>query len=119
MRKISSLRIGDKSSVWKGDDVCYNAIHVYIQRWYGKADCCSNPMCSKKSTYFEWCKIDHTTPYTKNIEEFQKLCRVCHRGYDNGKLMINGKYGNFPFKTTSPPSIPQLSSINRPNVNLE
>jgi len=85
--------IDEKNPHWKGDDGGCESMHNYIHRRYGKANHCINPTCSNKSKSFHWSKIDHNTPYTRNVKDYQQLCRVCHSGYDGCKMMINGRYG--------------------------
>jgi len=80
------------SPVWVGDRI-KSGIHCWLRRDYGKAGCCENPNCLGKSKCFEWSKVDHNTPYTRNREEYQRLCHICHKGYDAKPIMINGRYG--------------------------
>ena len=93
MGKFNRECTDEKSPNWKGDDASYCAMHVTVRKYFGKATHCINPTCSGKSRYFEWSKKDHNTLYTRNVSDYQKLCRACHRGYDLGKIMINGRYG--------------------------
>lgn len=83
----------DRHYLWKGDAAKKGAIHDWIRRNWGKADHCTNPNCLGKSTRFDWSKKDHNTPYTRNIDEYQQICKSCHQLYDRCKLMINGRYG--------------------------
>jgi len=76
-------RKNEKSNVWKGDDAGYGGMHRWLRVNYGKASYCGNSNCSGKSKRFEWSfKKDHNIPYTRSREDYQQLCRKCHRNYD-------------------------------------
>ena len=83
----------ENCNFWKGDRANSNAKHIHIRKYFGKANHCSNLNCLEKCKYFEWSKIDHNTFYTRNIEEYQQLCRSCHILYDRRKMLIDSRYG--------------------------
>ena len=85
-------RKNELSPVWVGDKI-RSGVHAWLRRIYGKANCCENTNCLGKSTCFEWSKVDHNTPYIRRREDYQKLCHICHKGYDAKPIMINGRYG--------------------------
>jgi len=68
--------------LWKGDDATKGSIHEWIRHNHGHADHCENPNCLGRSKRFEWSKKDHSSPYTRNINEYQQLCATCHKRYD-------------------------------------
>jgi hypothetical protein len=68
----------------------YSSVHKWIVRWYGKANKCENPMCSKKSKMFDWANIAPT--YEKNIKNFRQLCRSCHTKIDGHCFQKGHKY---------------------------
>lgn len=79
--KISS----ENHYLWKGEDTGYHAKHEWISRLLGKADICT--ICGSDKRV-EWSNKDHK--YTRNVDDWQKLCHKCHHHYDldNG-LRIN------------------------------
>ncbi len=72
---------GSNNPMWKGDDIGYKAIHVWINVNFGKANMCENPECLHKSTKFEWAKIKDMA-YERRRENFFMLCIQCHKRYD-------------------------------------
>lgn len=77
----------------------YRIIHDWINKHYGKADLCSNPDCKGISKFFEYC-LKKGCEHERNINNYIKLCRSCHRHYDMPEnkssiaLPIAGKYNS-------------------------
>jgi hypothetical protein len=63
---------------WKGDDVGYGALHVWIHRHWGKADHCENCHVVGAKKY-EW---SNKGIYDRNPENWVQLCTSCHRLFD-------------------------------------
>lgn len=59
----------------------YRIIHTWINKHYGKADRCDNPNCPHKSNTYEYC-LKNGKNHDRNIDNYIKLCRSCHRRYD-------------------------------------
>ena len=55
----------------------YDRVHYWIRKNYGKAYRCEDKDCLNKSERFEWAKLKDK-PYTKSIENFMMLCKICH-----------------------------------------
>lgn len=73
---------------WRGNKVGYQGIHIWLNRWFGKANACENSECNKPSKHFEWAKLKDL-PYERKRENFWMLCVSCHRKYDfNEELRI-------------------------------
>lgn len=74
----SKLR-GDETPAWKGDDVKYVGLHMWISSVLGKPSKCEHcdTVDAKK---FEWANKDHL--YSRNINDWIRLCTSCHRKYD-------------------------------------
>lgn len=75
----STSQIGENNSNWKGDQVKYISLHVWLLRHYPKIGKCEK--CNKEG------KTDHAykynpKPYTRNREDYMELCRGCHVRYD-------------------------------------
>lgn len=68
---------------WKGDEAGYVAIHNEIRRIKGTPSICE--FCKTKAAKkYEWANIDHL--YTRNPDDYIRLCTKCHRNYDMGNL---------------------------------
>jgi hypothetical protein len=57
----------------------YQRIHRWVVRTLGKAYKCSKD-ATHQSKRFDWSNISRQ--YLRNIEDWQQLCRACHRQYD-------------------------------------
>lgn len=70
-------KIGPNSRAWKGNDVGYTALHMWINKNYPKKGICS--WCGKKG-YTEYANI--SGEYKRDINDFVELCVPCHRILD-------------------------------------
>lgn len=77
MRMLSRSRCGKASSNWKGDEVGYFALHVWVRKNKGKATKCVR--CSS-DYWVEWANIDGN--YKRDTNDYISLCRKCHREHD-------------------------------------
>jgi len=66
---------------WKGDEVGYAALHSWIKRKLGKPNKCQNPKCKHKTEIFDW--ANKSGKYKRDLNDWIRLCRSCHRSYDN------------------------------------
>lgn len=82
LKKHGELRKGSKNPVWKGDKVSYKGLHRYLSQQFGKADLCENLNCLRLSGKFQWAK-KREAKYTRNREDYFKLCTKCHYHYDH------------------------------------
>ena len=76
---------GEANHNWKGDKVGYSGVHRWVESRLGRPNKCINKLCSKKSVVFEWCNISHS--YKRELNDWVRLCRSCHRKYDLGIAM--------------------------------
>jgi len=73
-----SLLKGAEHPNWKGDKVGYVNLHSYLKSHFPKKGICDK---CKKETYTERAlKIGHE--YTRDISDYDELCRSCHRSRD-------------------------------------
>ena len=79
MRK--SKKVGEENARWKGDDVGYSGIHMWLRANFGAANWCESITCSRKSKNYNWCKVQGME-YERRRENFIQLCVSCHRYYD-------------------------------------
>lgn len=79
------LEKGDKHFCWKGTEAGYGAKHTWIAKIKGKPNYCEHCKSTDKTRY-EWANIDHK--YSRNVEDYIRLCRTCHSKYDNESLSM-------------------------------
>lgn len=72
-------RLGIKHGMWKGNNVGYVALHLWVRRQKGKPLYCEFDK-SHTSKRFEWANLDKK--YTRNLSTWVSLCVSCHRKYD-------------------------------------
>lgn len=73
----SEKTFGKNNYNWRGDEVGYYSLHLWIYRNYGKPDKCEN---CKSIKNVQWASKNYK--YTRNREDWIKLCFKCHRKYD-------------------------------------
>lgn len=97
-KESMSERVGEKHSNWKGDEVGYYALHVWVVRHKGNPEYCEN--CGKKGKMLkrfwsiDWANIDHK--YRRVLRDYIGLCKKCHSEYDfknNNKVFNSYKNG--------------------------
>ena len=71
-------RIGEKHPRWKGNEVCYDALHIWIHNRKGKPEICQS--CGKTTGWLHWASIDNS--YTRNLDDWISLCVPCHKRFD-------------------------------------
>lgn len=68
---------GDKSYWWKGDNVSYEGLHIWLKKNMPKPETCE--MCN-------WFKPKHISnisgEYRRDVNDYQWLCVQCHSVYD-------------------------------------
>lgn len=83
------LKINEKSNNWKGDEVGYFALHLWIRKRLGKPSNCSCCGINGKYTFMkngvkrwsiEW--ANKSGNYLRVFSDWIKLCRKCHKQYD-------------------------------------
>lgn len=74
----------DKQVNWKGDNVGYRAIHIWVEKHLGKPRICED--CgdtSLKHRQYHWANISRN--YKRLITDWRRLCVKCHKAYDRVK----------------------------------
>ncbi len=72
---------GENNPAWKGDNVSYRALHIWIRRQLGSPIKCEN--CGKIKTTpksIDWANTDHK--YERILIKWKSWCKSCHRLYD-------------------------------------
>ena len=83
---IKRDQYGENNSSWKGEDASYSALHFRVEAARGKPSECS--LCDAVSGRFEWANL--TGEYT-NVNDYARMCVVCHRRYDLDRRKATGK----------------------------
>ena len=68
---------GENHRNWKGDDVGYSGVHVWVKKQLGKAFWCT--FCFSMVNV-EWANISHE--YKRDLCDWLQLCRKCHIKFD-------------------------------------
>lgn len=90
------IQAGSKNGQWKGDNVGYMGIHLWIKRHKTKPNNCENCGVAKTTPRsIQWANKDHK--YSRNLADWLALCPPCHKEYDvaSGNIKISGEYNPF------------------------
>lgn len=72
-------RSGKNHFAWKGDEVGYFALHVWVVRNLGRPSGCEHCGTTEKRKY-EWANRSHE--YKRDLTDWIRLCVPCHKAYD-------------------------------------
>ncbi len=78
LQKMRQTKLGSSNPSWRGDDVGYSALHQWVVSRKPKPEFCEE--CGKNKP-FDLASINDK--YTRNINDWQWLCRNCHMKKDN------------------------------------
>lgn len=70
---------GEKCPAWRGDNASKRSIHLWVERYKGKALEHKCIDCGKQAQ--GWSNVDHT--YRRILKDYKPRCVSCHRLYDN------------------------------------
>jgi len=80
----------EKHYEWKGDDVGYGALHVWVKKELGQPDSCEHcPKSGLKGMKIHW--ANKSGKYLRRHDDWLRLCVSCHRKYDFAKIKITWK----------------------------
>src|SRR3990167_1088859 len=79
---------GKASPRWKGEKASKHHKHEHLTRTYGKPTICENKHCLGRSPIIEWANI--SGEYKRDISDYFRLCRSCHKRWDMGLITIKG-----------------------------
>ena len=71
---------GARNDSWKGDDAGYQAFHRRIDALRGKPMNCEECGTSSPARIYDWANL---TGRYNDPSDFKRMCRTCHRKYDN------------------------------------
>jgi len=80
-----SVRKGEDSPNWKGVNVKYSALHIWVRKLLGTPKHCSYCESTSEKKY-EWANKSHS--YKRDLSDWIRLCTKCHIAYDKGKITI-------------------------------
>ena len=86
-KKMSLTRrnkgVGERNGNWKGGTQSYDSLHNWVEIRLGKPRKCQ--YCkTTKAKFFDWANKSHQ--YKHDLNDWLRLCRLCHRRYDAGTL---------------------------------
>jgi hypothetical protein len=73
--------INEKHQGWKGDNVGYRGLHMWLKRRLGKPTKCYK--CGKEDArprYIQWANIDGQ--YSRVLSDYVPMCVSCHKYHD-------------------------------------
>lgn len=70
---------GPKNHMWKGDEASYGAMHIRLYARFGRVNECSVCGTNDPSKWYDWANL---TGRYEDINDYQRMCRSCHRQYD-------------------------------------
>jgi len=83
---------GENHPQWKGDDIGYIGIHVWLHKKLKKPKECV--YCGEDIKPIEWASISHKAK--RDLDDFIPLCRSCHHVYDDiASKRQRDNYGRF------------------------
>lgn len=79
---------------WKGDQVSYAGLHMWVNRHLGKPNTCEK--CFKtglESKFIHW--ANKSKLYKRDLNDWIRLCAKCHKEYDKKliKTRVTNKSG--------------------------
>ena len=89
LRKYNVNHRREKHYSWKGDDVGYRALHVWVRKELGipkKCAKCGAAEVKKKRTNIQYANI--SKEYLRNVNDWIALCVSCHRNADINKVNL-------------------------------
>jgi len=69
---------GKDNPNWKGDNACYSALHLRVERARGKPSRCEVCKTTDSSKRFEWANLNG---HYKDIKDYKRMCKKCHEEY--------------------------------------
>ena len=82
MHKALEQGRGEKSILWKGDDVGYRALHRWVENKLGKPTTCEECNATNLSGHnIHW--ANKSGEYKREVSDWIRLCPLCHKKYDN------------------------------------
>ena len=84
------IHVGEDNCMWRGEDVSYGNLHMWLRRNVPLTDVCQ--ICGESPA------VDHaniTGIYSRNLKDYICVCRKCHFAIDADKVGRDDKNGRF------------------------
>lgn len=78
--KMKKAQIGRKHWHWVGAKVNYQSLHAWIERHKGKPKKCEHCGTTSKKAKYDW--ANKSGKYKRDLNDFIRLCKPCHRKFD-------------------------------------
>jgi len=72
--------INERHPLWKGDNVSYVGLHMWLARKLGKPNVCENCGTAAAKRY-EWANL--SGEYRRDLSDWARLCKSCHNLIDD------------------------------------
>ena len=73
---------GWRNHMWRGDDAGYQAMHRRVAQQRGAESLCAVCGATSATATYEWANL---TGNYGDINDYERMCRSCHRRYDNAR----------------------------------
>jgi hypothetical protein len=77
IRAVATAATGEQHHSWKGTDVTYGALHIWVRKNKTKIGVCS--VCGQER-YTEWANVGHD--YSRDLDDYIEVCKSCHMRKD-------------------------------------
>lgn len=76
-------RSREKSPTWKGKQVGYRGLHIWVQNELGTPDKCEHCLKTGTGHFMHWANI--SGKYLRDKDDWKRLCPKCHKSFDKEK----------------------------------
>ena len=91
-RSRLGINKGSNNGYWKGDNVCYTGLHLWIKTRLPKSESCQE--CGLKTDKLDLANISQE--YKRDVSDWEWLCRSCHMKKD-GRINNLKQYKDVKF----------------------
>jgi hypothetical protein len=81
-KQAKRYQIGEANHAWKGNAASYQALHLRVEARRGKPARCNRCGTTDPARTYEWANL---TGRYHDPEDYERMCRHCHRRYDNAR----------------------------------
>lgn len=79
LRRVSSAQTGELHPGWRGEDVSYGALHIWLQKNKPKSGRCEH--CGQER-YTEYANMTPDRRRSRDLGDWVELCKPCHMRLD-------------------------------------
>ena len=77
---------GEKNPNWKGDNVSYRGLHLWVESKLGKPKHCAICQNTDERKVYHWANVSKT--YKRDLSDWIRLCVSCHSLFDRGVVSL-------------------------------